>query len=64
MQYSKSGGRYIVSPYAILWNDGSCYLYAYEEEKARFSHFRIDRMEDTGFWHFQEWEKMNTRKKT
>ena len=21
-QYSKSGGRYIVSPYAILWNDG------------------------------------------
>lgn len=45
-QYSKSGGRYIVSPYAILWNDGSCYLYAYEEEKARFSHFRIDRMED------------------
>lgn len=45
-QYSKSGGRYIVSPYAILWNDGNCYLYAYEEEKARFSHFRIDRMED------------------
>mgnify|MGYP000148040934 CR=1 FL=1 len=31
---------------AILWNDGNCYLYAYEEEKARFSHFRIDRMED------------------
>ena len=35
-----------MSPYAILWNDGNCYLYAYEEEKARFSHFRIDRMED------------------
>ena len=45
-QYSKCGGRYIVSPYAILWNDGNCYLYAYEEEKERFSHFRIDRMED------------------
>lgn len=33
----KAAGGYIVSPYAILWNDGNCYLYAYEEEKERFS---------------------------
>ena len=27
-QYSKSGERYIVSPYALQWNDGNYYLYA------------------------------------
>lgn len=44
--YSKKGDRYKVSPYALSWNDGNFYLYAYVSEWNRFSYFRIDRMED------------------
>ena len=43
-KYSKSGNRYIVSPYAMLWDSGNYYLYAYTE-KGVFRTFRIDRME-------------------
>ena len=44
-RYSKSGGNYIVSPYALLWDNGNYYLYAYLTEKEAFRTFRIDRME-------------------
>ena len=44
-RYSKSGGQYIVSPYALLWNNGNYYLYAYDSEKEKFRYFRVDRME-------------------
>ena len=43
--YSKSGNQYIVSPYALLWNNGNYYLYAYDSEKKKFRYFRVDRME-------------------
>ncbi|MBQ7801756.1 MAG: WYL domain-containing protein [Oscillospiraceae bacterium] len=43
-KYSKSGNRYIVSPFAILWDSGNYYLYAYTD-KGVFRTFRIDRME-------------------
>ena len=41
--YSKSGERIIVSPYALMWNDGNYYLYAYDGKK--FRTYRVDRME-------------------
>ena len=41
--YSKDGKLYIVSPYALLWNNGNYYLYAYDGKKFRY--FRVDRME-------------------
>ena len=44
-QYSKNGTHYIVSPYALLWDNGNYYLYAYITEKDEFRTFRIDRME-------------------
>lgn len=44
-QYSKKGERYIVSPYALLWDSGNYYLYAYLNEKDGFKTFRVDRME-------------------
>ena len=44
-RYSKSGGSYIVSPYALLWDNGNYYLYAYLTEKEAFRTFRVDRME-------------------
>lgn len=43
--YSKSCNQYIVSPYALLWNNGNYYLYAYDSEKQKFRYFRVDRME-------------------
>ncbi len=44
-QYANKGKPYVVSPYALLWNDGNYYLYAYVAERERFQHFRVDRME-------------------
>ena len=44
-QYSKNGTHYIVSPYALLWDNGNYYLYAYLTEKDEFRTFRVDRME-------------------
>lgn len=41
--YSKKGDLYIVSPYALLWDNGNYYLYAYDGKK--FRNFRVDRME-------------------
>ncbi len=41
--YSKDGKQFIVSPYALLWNNGNYYLYAYDGKKFRY--FRVDRME-------------------
>lgn len=35
--------NYIVSPYALYWNGGNLYLYAYDGKKFRY--FRVDRME-------------------
>ena len=42
-KYSKNGDFYTVSPYAMLWDNGNYYLYAYTE-KGVFRTFRIDRM--------------------
>ena len=41
--YSKSGKKLIVSPFALYWNNGNYYLYAYDGTKFRF--YRVDRME-------------------
>ena len=41
--YSKSGKKLIVSPFALYWNNGNYYLYAYDGNKFRF--YRVDRME-------------------
>lgn len=41
--YSKQGDRIVVSPFALYWNNGNYYLYAYDGKKFRF--YRVDRME-------------------
>ena len=41
--YSKSGKKLIVSPFALYWNNGNYYLYAFDGKKMRF--YRVDRME-------------------
>lgn len=44
-RYSNNGAPYVVSPFALYWNNGNYYLYAYLAEKEEFRFFRIDRME-------------------
>lgn len=44
-KYSKQGNPYVVSPFALYWNNGNYYLYAYVSDRSRFQFFRIDRME-------------------
>ena len=45
-RYSNDGAYYTVSPFALYWNNGFYYLYAYLSDKKDFHFFRIDRMED------------------
>ena len=45
--YSKDGKQIIVSPYALLWNNGNYYLYAYDGRMFRY--YRVDRMERISF---------------
>jgi predicted DNA-binding transcriptional regulator YafY len=40
----RHGDVYIVSPYALIINDGNYYLLAYDSNKEKFLHFRVDRM--------------------
>ncbi len=42
---SRLGNRYVVSPWALLWEDENYYLVGYEEQKG-LRHYRVDRMED------------------
>ena len=42
--YYKKGNPYIVSPYALIWEDNKYYLIAYEGKKLK--HFRTDRMDN------------------
>jgi len=40
----RHGDSYVVSPYALLINEGYYYLLAYESKKKEFLHYRVDRM--------------------
>ncbi|MBQ6431898.1 MAG: WYL domain-containing protein [Oscillospiraceae bacterium] len=42
-EYSFDGRQINVSPFALYWNGGNLYLYAYDGKKFRF--YRVDRME-------------------
>lgn len=43
--YVKEGDRIIVSPFALYWDSGNYYLYAYVSETQGFRTFRVDRMD-------------------
>ncbi len=42
----RDGAEYIVSPYALEWNNDAYYLIGRMGEHERFTHFRVDRMKD------------------
>ncbi len=42
----KNGAYYIVSPWALTWNDDNYYLIAYDAKADLMKHYRVDKMRD------------------
>ena len=47
-QFRRDGGYYVVSPFALTWDDENYYLVAYDSEAGIIKHFRVDKMLDIG----------------
>ena len=45
-RYRNDGDAYIVSPYALSWDDENYYLICHYEKHNGISHFRVDKMEN------------------
>lgn len=43
-QYKKGGGRYLVSPYYLTWQNENYYLIGVDEQLGEIRHYRVDRM--------------------
>jgi predicted DNA-binding transcriptional regulator YafY len=44
--FRKDGAYYVVSPFAMTWDDENYYLIAYDSEAERIKHYRVDKMLD------------------
>lgn len=42
----KNGEKYVISPFALIWNNENYYVVAYYGERNDISHFRVDKMGD------------------
>ena len=47
-RFRRDGGYYVVSPFALTWDDKNYYLVAYDSTAAMIKHFRVDKMLDIG----------------
>ncbi len=43
-RYRHEGAWYIVSPFALMWDDENYYLLAWDASAARLKHYRVDKM--------------------
>ncbi len=43
----KDGARYVVSPWALTWDDENYYLVAYDDAVGQIRHYRVDKMQHT-----------------
>ena len=43
----REGKKYVVSPWALIWDDENYYLAAYDTESNSMKHYRVDKMRDT-----------------
>ncbi len=44
-RWRRGGGRYIASPWGLLWDDEYYYLLAYDAESGIIKHYRVDKMD-------------------
>lgn len=42
----RNGERYIISPYALTWDDENYYMIGYDSDAAMVKHYRVDKMTD------------------
>lgn len=42
----KGGSDYIISPWALTWDDENYYLVGYDAEAGKIKHYRVDKMQD------------------
>ena len=42
--FRQEGGRYIVSPYGLIWNSENYYLVAFDHAPQEMRHYRVDKM--------------------
>lgn len=45
-RYRRNGAFYVMSPFAMCWDDENYYLVAYDSEMKLIKHFRVDKMDD------------------
>ena len=45
-RYRKDGAWYVVSPYALTWDDENYYLVAFDSQADQIKHYRVDKMTD------------------
>ena len=45
-RYRRGGARYVVSPWALTWNDENYYMIAFDAQADIIKHYRVDKMED------------------
>ena len=48
LKLKKNGAFYVVSPWALTWDDENYYLVAYDAAAGIIKHYRVDKMRDTG----------------
>ena len=44
-QYRRDGAFYVVSPFAMTWDDENYYMVAYDSDAGMIKHYRVDKME-------------------
>lgn len=43
-RYRRDGAYYVVSPYALTWDDENYYMVAFDSDKGGIRHYRVDKM--------------------
>lgn len=46
--FRRGGARYIISPYALTWDDENYYMVGYDSDAGMVKHYRVDKMTDIG----------------
>ena len=44
--YRHEGARYVISPWALSWDDENYYMVGFDNEANRIKHYRVDKMEN------------------
>lgn len=48
IRLKRNGAYYVVSPWALTWDDENYYMIAYDEQADQLKHYRVDKMQKIG----------------